>query len=194
MPSSKELSEIFYNIYDGTSISLNGLVSEINIVYRDSFPEVPEEWASFLQQQKSETPLYSKKFHIQKGDDIHAEMHPDPRYEVTAYNHLVSDAYPIAGAYHKGIPLENIEQYFAYVGVGLQSSPYIDLISSRQLLSAKHLRIATGLKASQIGSLQDDVQGGKIEIIMPDETKYQSLNIVKDTVISDVCVLSFKRT
>jgi hypothetical protein len=189
MPTSEEFSDIEYNVYDGKSVSLNGLVSEINIIYKDSFPEVPEEWASFLQENSS---VYSKKFYTQNGN-IQAEMSVDPRYEMTVYNHLISEAYPIAGAHHKGIPIENIEQYFAHIGVGLQAKPYIDIISSKQLLNAKHLKVASGIKSSQITSLQDDILSGRIEITMPDETKYQSLNIVKDTVVSDICVISFRK-
>ncbi|MDR2074832.1 MAG: hypothetical protein LBP31_01265 [Holosporales bacterium] len=189
MPSSKDFLDIEYNIYDGKSVSLNGLVSEINVIYKDSFPEVPEEWTSWLQENSS---IYSKKFHTQK-ENVQAEMNIDPRYEVTAYNHLISEAYPIAGSYHKGIPIENIEQYFSYIGIGLQAKPYIDIISSKQLLNAKHLKISPLIKSSQITSLQDDILSGKIKITMPNETKYQSLNVVKDTIVSDICVISFKK-
>jgi hypothetical protein len=107
IPTNEEFSDISYNIYDGKSVSLNGLVSEINIVYKNSFPEVPEKWTSFLEQK--EDSLYTKKFYTQ-NENVQAEMRADIRYEETAYNHLISEAFPIAGSYHKGIPIGDIEQ------------------------------------------------------------------------------------
>ncbi len=193
MPSDpNSIRHITKNIYDGSVISLNKLVSGLEIKYKTIVPSIPlaEKWHNFLSEQYQN--LYTKQF-LTISDKIDIIIEPDQRYDKNAYNNIISRAYPIAGLYHKGIPINDIEQYFVYYGTGIQAKEYIKLVSSKELFSSKHLKIAPGIKASSITSLEDDVSLGKIEIISPNETKYQSISITKNTVLSNVCTITFQQ-
>lgn len=186
--STKEFSR---NIYDGSNIPVNGFVSSLDIVYRDILPEteIPGEWREFLTENSK---IYTKNFVVQRKN-LKLQMSEDPKFETNIYNHLISNAYPYAGVYYKGISIEDIEQSFFYIGTELQAKEYINTISSKKLLSGSSLRLCPGIKGSDITSLQDDVSSGNIRITMPDKTVYQSICIKKNTVISNMCVITFRR-
>jgi hypothetical protein len=176
------------NVY---SSEMSELVSAIEIHAKSILPDdrIPEAWFGAFHENQI---IYVKRFSVLRNH-VEARLEKDIRYETNAYNNLVSRAYPLAGIYRKGIPIPDIEQYFVFCGTGLQAKEYIQRISSKQLLSAKFVKVAQGTKASEITSLEDDISLGKIEIMLPSETKYKSVNVQKNTVLSDICTIMFKK-
>ncbi len=176
--------------------NIAGFVSNIDIIYKDILPdddgnvnEFPINWREFLLENPK---IYTKNFTKQQKN-LRVQMGKDPRVETNMYNHLISNAYPYAGIFHKGISIQDIEQHFFYIGTGTQAKEYINTISSKKLLSESYLRLCPDIKSSDITSLLDDIINGLIEITMPDNTKYQSIIINKNTIISNICVITFKR-
>lgn len=186
---SESMTEFSKKIY--SSVQMNGFVSSIDIIYKDILPdtEIPPDWRIYL---SGNPKIYTKNFLVQQKS-MQISMTEDHRFEQNMYYHLISGAYPYAGAYYKGIAVENIEQYFFYIGTELQAKEYMNTISSKKVLSGGPIKLCQGLKASEITSLQNDITSGKINLTMQDKTIYQSLDIKKDTIISNACVITFKK-
>lgn len=206
MPDDESsITEMNYMIYDGITIPGNALVSAIDISYIDILPSsseadqrpIPDAWHGKLLQNNSI--IHSKKFKTQEHNIANAELEIDDRFDVTAYNHYISKAYALSGFYHNGIQISDIQQYFFYIGSELQAEEYIKTMSSRELLSSNFLRPDSDIRLSQITSLEDDITDGCVKIEMPGQceddetTTYESINIQKNTTISDRCILTFKR-
>jgi hypothetical protein len=122
-------------------------------------------------------------------------MKQDRRYEESEYNHLISEAIPFSGYYHAGVMLHEIEQYFCYIGTELQAKEYITVVSSRNLLRDNYQNIIPEI--SEFTSLEDDISTGKVGISVQGKDgqsiRYKSIFILKNTIMSDACVITFRR-
>jgi hypothetical protein len=189
--------KILYSPYNTKSIALDRFVNSIDIRFAELIPDsyTNHQTDNLLNETLEGQVIHTKSFKTQ-GGNIEIVMKQDKRYAVKEYNHFISDALPFAGYYYKGIMPHEIEQYFYYIGTGLRSEEYIKTISLRDLLREGHPHIAGEI--SEFASLEDDIESGKVKISVPQNNssnniQYKSINIRKGTIVSNTCVIVFKK-
>ncbi|MDR1488684.1 MAG: hypothetical protein LBI26_03015 [Holosporales bacterium] len=189
---SDEESVMNFPIYENPKFPMENFISEIDIIYKEIL-DVNSDITNLKEQLSSKKILYSKKFITENSSKTLETMALDHRLDPDEYNYYVSRCYGFGGIYHKGIAVSDIEQYFYHLGTGLQSEEYMDRMSSRKLLACKYTKLSDSINLSDITSLEDDVNMGKILISLEDSHAiYESFQIKKDTIISDDCVIAFR--
>ena len=180
-----------FKIYDGSSVNMNGFVSGIDIelvaVLYENNNAPPDTFEQTLQNPK----IYEKRFQTQQNSR-EIEVLEEQEFEETDVLHFKSGAHFFAGSYNKGINISEIQPYLFYVGTGFQTSEYIEIISARDLLNTNKVKLANGIKLSQLSTLEDDVSNGEIKISLTNIV-YKSIAIKKNTLISDVCKIIFRK-
>jgi hypothetical protein len=182
-----------YMLYDNSAIKMAGFVSEVTLEFVDVIPEfgkLKEQWLDFLRKNKT---LYKKTFQTQlTSKNIENFVNED--MESSSIIHTKSMAHCFAGSYFPGIKFQDIQQYLFYVGTGYHAEPYISIIGARELLqSQKKVKLNSDIAVEALSTLEDDVCDGRAIIEFPDGTAFQSAFALKDTLVSDVCQISFKR-
>ncbi|MDR0695850.1 MAG: hypothetical protein LBF56_03760 [Holosporales bacterium] len=190
--SDKETKTMSYKLYDGSSIKMNGFVSEIAIEFSDVVPEfgkLNDQSLNFLMENKT---IYRKTFQVQTSSK-NIENFVDEDMEASSIIHTKSRAHCFAGSYFKGVKFSDIQQYLFYVGTGYRAEPYISVIKASEIIQTKKAKLNHDITVDSLSTLEDDICDGKILIEFPDGSAYQSICSAKDTLVSNICQISFKR-
>ncbi len=174
-------------LYDGSQISMKGMVSEVCIEFLDLHNE-----CKIISEELSKLSIiYRKFFQLQKVSK-RIPNYPDIANKQGEIFMTKSDAHPFAGCYFPGIKLSEIQPYLFYVGTGVRSDPYIKIISAKEAIQSDVVRICKDVDISSISTLEDDVCNGKVRFKV-DEFKYVSIFAQKNTLTSDVFTILFKK-
>ncbi|MDR1476487.1 MAG: hypothetical protein LBI20_04235 [Holosporales bacterium] len=196
-PTVDDVSEnvMSFSLYSGEQIRMDGFISELAIRFRELLPLesddglIKSEWVEFL---KTSPEIYVKTFHKQYSD-MEIENTLDPGFEGSDILHVKSKGYFFAGSYYAGIKLSDIQQYLFYVGTEIQAREYINIISATELISSRNIEPAPIVTFQSLSTLEDDVCDGKVVINFPDGSEYQSIAISKNTLVSDIVQMLFKK-
>lgn len=165
-----------FNLYDGSSIDMNGLVSSIDIIVYES--EMPID----------QKVIYTKKFHTSQSKVI--AVHENENYSGID---TISDVYFLSGAYKPNMPLDNIQPYLFYLTHQYNSLSNISIISATEFLNSKNtLMPDKNIKFEDLSTLYDDIVTGKIQIVLHDNI-YKSVSAIKNTLTNSLFTLKFKR-
>ncbi|MDR1234007.1 MAG: hypothetical protein LBJ92_02590 [Holosporales bacterium] len=190
-------STMTYGIYSGQPIRMKGFVSELAFQSRgllsSDTSSIKNEWIDFL---KLNPNVYTKVFHTQTHD-IQIENAVDNAFDDSDVLHVKTRGHFFAGSYYPGIKLSDIQQYFFYMGTGLQAENYINIISARDIISTNNVLPAQDVTLQTLSTLEDDVCDGKIRITFPDGAQdgvtYTSISITKTTIVSDIAQIILKK-
>ena len=182
--SGLEIPERF-SIYSGEEIQMKGFVSELDFecyeVLSDS--KIPQEIFDFLSSNKK---IFTKKFVTQQvPKNIETFVDGNSGYQ--------SKAHFFAGSYFCGINLRNIEQYMFYVGIDAYQQKYINIISATELLNSTNIFPSDEIRIENLSNIKDDVLSGRLKLKISDEIVYKAVDISKETLISDKCLVLFKK-
>jgi hypothetical protein len=188
----KESKTLSYKLYDGSSIKMNGFVSEVAIEFADIVPgsgNLDDQWLNFLNENRV---IYRKVFQTQTSTKT-IENFVDEDIDVSSIIHTKSRAHCFAGSYFKGIKFSEIQQYMFYVGTGYRAEPYISIIKASDVLQTKKAKLNQNIAVDSLSTIEDDICDGRITITFPDGSIFQSVLGIKDTLVSDICQISFKK-
>ncbi len=184
-------------LYDGSEISMNNIVSEVNIEFLEcqtldyQAPNFQSD-CTIAQNELLKNPvIYRKVFQIQNISK-RLPNYPDTSNEQSEIFTTKSEAHPFAGMYFTGIKLSNIQPYLFYVGTNLQTKPYVKIISAKEAIRENSVKICKDIDVDALSTLEDDICNGKVKFTT-DETTYTSIFAQKDTLISDVFTILFKK-
>ncbi|GHT89505.1 hypothetical protein FACS1894113_4850 [Alphaproteobacteria bacterium] len=186
-------SSINFKLYSGENIKMKGFISQLNINCRDIFslePEqdIPPDWRNFM---KENPKIYEKCFQIQSARK-EIEVFVDENLETSDMPHFKSNAHFFAGSYYSGIEPSNVQQYLFFIGTDVYSEKYISVISAQDLLRSNAAAPTPDVKLNDLSTLQDEACSGNIRIIFPDDICYNSIDIMKNTLVSNYCKIIFK--
>lgn len=167
-------SIIKYNLYDNNIIKINNIVSSIDILLYDII-NIPNNINNYL--------IYTKKFGIQNKNII-LQTYEE---EIESGINTTSNAYLLGGSFMPN----NIQQYLFYIKHNYNEEPYINVISSEDVLNNNNIILDPNVKLEDFSTLQDDITNGKI-IIDINNRKYKSLLYKKHTLISNKVNIIFK--
>jgi hypothetical protein len=192
---SSEESLMEFNIYSGEHINMKGFVSEIAVECTDIFQSasydcIPKHWVDFIQENKI---IYNKKFMLQPID-FEIESFFNENLEVTDISHYKSKAHFFAGSYYKGIAISDIQQYMFFLRANIYGEKFINIISSKEILNSNSIPPADEIRFENLSTLQDDISSGKIMLEFPDNVRYKSIDIKKETLTFDICKIIFKKS
>ncbi|MDR3030899.1 MAG: hypothetical protein LBU35_00745 [Holosporales bacterium] len=193
-PDSGAESEMNFKIYSGENINMKGFVSHIDIECRNILlngleGNIPREWLDFIIEHCK---IFTKNFMTQTNS-IEIESLIDEELGITDIAHFKSNAHFFAGSYYKGIPISDIQQYMFFVGTDVYGKEYINIISSKEILTSSSILPAAEIKLENLSTLQDDISNGKVSISFSESVIYKSIEIRKETLTSDICKIIFKK-
>ena len=172
-------------LYDGSEISKKGLISEISIELIDLQTE------SLKNQIPKNSVIFTKRFQIQPVSR-RIPNYPDNSEKQSGIFMTKSEAYPFAGLYFEGMKLSDIQPQLFYVGTDFRAKPYIKAIPAKEALQNDNIKICKDISIESLTSLEDDIYTGKAKIKLND-TEYESITSKKNTLISDIFTITFKK-
>ena len=140
-------SIIKYSLYDNNIIKINNIVSSIDIMLHDII-NIPNNINNNL--------IYTKKFGIQNKNII---LQTDEE-EIESGINTISNAYLLGGSFMPN----NIQQYLFYIKHNYNEEPYVNIISSENILNSNDIILDQNIKLEDFSTLQDDITNGKIII------------------------------
>ncbi|MDR1390998.1 MAG: hypothetical protein LBI95_01335 [Holosporales bacterium] len=186
-----ELQSMRYSLYDGSSVSMNGIVSEVSVEFLDffqNFKNFPKSWKDALSESKI---LYTKHFPIQNVSK-NIDNFIDESIPQSGIIHTKSNAHFFAGAHFQGIKFSDIQPYLFYVGTGVQAKEYISIISAKDTFQTGKVKLSPDIPKESLATLEDDICNGKIELNF-DDLRYKSVVAIKETLTSDVFQILFRK-
>lgn len=188
-----ELSQMNFNLYDNTSINLNGIVSHVDVIAE----EIVAFWDTFQFDNEislnditsvHDKVIYTKTFKItEKSQSVRVS-------EIENYSGIdtISDVYYLGGNYKPYKTLADIQPYLFYLGHYYNNEPFINIISATDFLNTKNnLKPASNVKFEELSTLQDDIMAGQIQIKINDKL-YKSIYAVKNTLTVPMITVRFK--
>ena len=175
-------------LYDSSEISMNNMVSEVDV----EFFECQALDCQITQNELLKNPVFYRKIFQIQNISKRIPNYPDTSNEQSEIFTTRSDAYPFAGIYFTGIKLSNIQPCLFYVGTDLQTKPYVKIISTKEAIQENSIKISKDIDINSLSTLEDDICNGKVKFTT-DETTYTSIFAQKDTLISDVFTILFKK-
>ena len=174
-------------LYDGSQISMKGMVSEVCIEFLD----FQNEYKIISEELGKTSIIYRKVFQIQNISK-RIPNYPDISNQQSEIFMTKSDAHPFAGSYFTGIKLSEIQPYLFYIGTGVRTEPYLKIISAKDAIQSNMVEICKDVDISSLSTLEDDICNGKVHLKTEDFT-YVSILAQKDTLISDIFTILFKK-
>ena len=188
-----ELTQMNFNLYDNTSINLNGIVSHVDVIaeeiisFGDAFQFDNETSLNDITSGQDRI-IYTKTFKItNKSQSVRVS-------EIENYSGIdtISDAYYLGGNYKSYKSLADIQPYLFYLGHYYNNEPFINIISATDFLNTKNnLKPASNVKLEELSTLQDDIMAGQIQIKINDKL-YKSIYAVKNTLTVPMITIRFK--
>ena len=178
-----------YNIYDGRSLSLEKIASEVSIKFLDFANNYNNPtWKNEL---CSRSVIYKKEFRLQ-NESKRIDNFLDPDMDQSGILHTKSYAHYFAGNYFFGIKLSDIQPCLFCLGTGLQGKEYIHLFSAKEIFQNNAAKLSPDIEKSNLTSLEDDISSGKITLQFQDQI-YKSITAKKDTLLSNVFQILFRK-
>ncbi len=172
----KPFKKMQFNLYDGSSIDMNGIVSSIDVVIYES--EIPID----------QKVIYTKKFYTSQSRIIEV-------YETENHSGIntISNVHFFGGAYKPNMPLDGIQPYLFYLMHEYNNLAHIGIISATDFLNSKNNLIpAPNIKFEDLSTLYDDIVTGKIQLTL-NNSIYRSISAVKNTLTNSLFILKLKQ-
>ena len=186
-----ELQMMQKNLYDGSEISMNSVISEIEIEFLDfqqDFGIVKKSWKDLL----IESPVIYKKEFPKQTISRRIDNFIDNSVEQNGTIHTKSKAHFFGGSYFGGIKFSDIQPYLFYVGTGLQAEEYINIISAKEVFQNGKVKLSPEIQIDSLSTLEDDICNGTLKLNLDDEI-YKSVIAIKETLTSNVFQILFKK-
>jgi hypothetical protein len=188
-----EIKQLSYKLYDNSVLNTSGFVAELAIEVLDILPGQTILDVSFQTKILEQKTIYIKKFPIQQISK-NIDNFIDRSIDESDIIHTKSNAHCFAGSYFSEIKLSDIQPYLFFVGTGARAMPYISLISARDVLQTKQVKIDPMIKPEELSTLEDDICNGKVLLDCANELFcYKSIAAKKDTLVSNVFHIIFKK-
>lgn len=179
-------------LYDGSEISMKGVVSEVDIEFLGFYGEPEFAPKGLIPEEFYKLPIIYKKIFQIQNVSRRIPNYPDIAHEQSEIFMTKSEAHPFAGTYFPGIKLLEIQPYLFYVGTGVRTEPYIKIISAKDAIQKEMVKICKDVDTNSLSTLEDDICNGKVKFNL-DDFQYVSILAQKDTLTSDVFAILFKK-
>ena len=185
-----------YNLYDRSIISMENVVSSIDIILLDilnknnintnlnddNFKTNINNHS--INSSENNNIIYTKFFGKQNKNICLETIEYETEYGINT----ISKAYMFGGSFKPN----DIQQYLFYIKHNYNERPYISLISSEDIINnKKDIQLASSINRENLSTLQDDIMNGKIVINLSNK-KYKSIFYKKSTLISNKFNIIFK--
>lgn len=172
-------------LYNGSEVSLKGVVSEVIIEFIGTDMETKNLYVP-------ENPIIYRKIFSVQSNSMRIANYPEKKSEQREIFTTRSEAHNFAGHYYDGIKFSDIQPSLFFVGTDERSTPYLRVVTAREAIQNDRITISNEVSPSSLSTLEDDVCNGLIKINI-DGTAYSSISAKKETLTSNIFVLHFKK-